>query len=136
MYAVGGEHPLKLPSIRILELAARSEHFFTNAEVLQELLHRFMALRRREQARMFVEDAFTALQDRIHEVRAEDIRAAGALALMHGNLQARDLVHLAIMNRVGCRRVVSADKAFDAIDGTERLDPLLVDEWAPLVIDT
>ena len=46
IYAAGREHPLKAPCVRVLELAAeRPYDFVTDAEVLQELLHRYLAQR-------------------------------------------------------------------------------------------
>jgi len=51
MYAVGAEHPLKAPCLRVLESIARGElRAVTDAEVLQELLHRYTALGRRREA--------------------------------------------------------------------------------------
>jgi len=52
MYAVGGPHPLKQPCARILLLLAeRPDAFVTDAEVLQELVHRYLALRRWHEGR-------------------------------------------------------------------------------------
>ncbi len=46
-YAAGRDHPLKETCKEVLRLAARySRSFFTDAEVLQEMLHRYLALRR------------------------------------------------------------------------------------------
>jgi predicted nucleic acid-binding protein len=38
-------------------------------------------------------------------------------------LGARDLLHLAIMQRVGATSIVTADSAFDAVASVQRLDP-------------
>lgn len=133
MYVVGKEHPLKRPSTHVLELAARNSSFFTNAEVIQEILHRYLAQRRWRDVKPFLEPVFLALDDRVLEVRGEDVRKAGDLALVHLELQTRDLIHLAIMQRVGSAYVVSADRAFDGIEGITRLDPVGVDEWQSLV---
>lgn len=40
-------------------------------------------------------------------------------------LSARDLLHVAVMLRVGSERIVKADKSFDRLagEGIERLDP-------------
>ena len=46
IYAAGRAHPLKEPCARILLLVAEhSQAFVTDAEVLQELQHRYLALR-------------------------------------------------------------------------------------------
>ena len=46
MYVIGGAHPLRDPARRLLEEAvAANEPMCTDAEVLQEILHRFAAIR-------------------------------------------------------------------------------------------
>jgi len=51
-----------------------------------------------------------------------------------GAIDARDLVHATVMLRVGSKRILTADRGFDKIPGIERLDPLLVEEWALTVM--
>ena len=47
MYAAGEDHPLRRPSARLLErIAIGDMDAVTSVEVVQEILHRFMALRR------------------------------------------------------------------------------------------
>ena len=47
MYLVGAAHPNKDAARRVLELAInRGERLVTSAEVMQEILHRYAALRR------------------------------------------------------------------------------------------
>ena len=47
IYAAGGDHPLKEPCARILRSVAEDpKPFLTDSEVLQELLHRYLALGR------------------------------------------------------------------------------------------
>ena len=60
IYAAGGDHPLKEQCARILRSVAEDpKPFVTDSEVLQELLHRYLALRRwelgREVVRTFAE---------------------------------------------------------------------------------
>jgi predicted nucleic acid-binding protein len=64
---------------------------------------------------------------------SRDVEDAASLATAYSPLSARDLIHLAIMRRVGSSQIVSADRAFEGVNGIERLDPLLVEEWAPRV---
>lgn len=132
--AAGRPHALKEPSATILALVA--EHptaFFTNAEVLQELLHRYRALGIWSAGRT-VFRAFAMLMDgRVEAVGAADLALAADLADAHAGLAARDLLHLAVMRRIGATRVVSADRGFDGIDGIERLDPADVDGWSEML---
>lgn len=134
MYAGGDAHPLKAPSIRILSMAAATpEYFATSAEVFQEIMHRFISLRRWSLGRKIISDFADLMNGRIEAVYAADIEIASALADRHDDVPARDLVHAAVMHRLGISRIVSADTEFDEIDGIERLDPMLVDEWAETV---
>lgn len=49
MYLVGAAHPNKTPARLLLERAVVSEErLVTDAEVLQEILHRYAAIRRPE----------------------------------------------------------------------------------------
>ena len=58
MYLVGAAHPNKEIARRLLEEAITAgETFCTDAEVLQEILHRYVAIRRREE----IDPAFDAL---------------------------------------------------------------------------
>jgi predicted nucleic acid-binding protein len=51
MYAVGTAHPLKRPCVDFLNAVARGEIVaLTDAEVLQEILHRYSALGQRGRA--------------------------------------------------------------------------------------
>ena len=135
IYAAGRDHPNKEPCARILMMAA--EHplaFVTDAELLQELLHRYLASQRwtlgREVVRAFAE----VMRDRIEPVYVEDIVEAANLADRHQSVSARDLVHAAVMNRMGIDRIVSSDKDFDRLPGITRLDPSNVGEWADSVL--
>jgi predicted nucleic acid-binding protein len=118
----------------VLELAARSEGCFTDAEVFQELLHRYLGQRRWQQVRMQVADLQALFEDRTEPIFWEDVALAGSLVDANPALTARDLLHLAVMRRVGARYIVTADHGFDGVTETERLDPARVEEWQGRVI--
>lgn len=136
-YAAGRSHPLKEPCKEVLVLAARRpDAFFTNAEVLQELLHRYLALKRFQDGKRVVEDFAAVMEGSVEGVLAEDVllacRLAGRYAAGPGpGLAARDLLHAAVMLRDGSTRIVTADKDFDGLveAGIERLDPARIDDW-------
>lgn len=135
IYAAGRPHPLKESCIQVLLLAAgHPQAFVTDAEVLQELLHRYLSLRLwplgREALRRFSE----LMQERIEAVRAEDVEHAAELADAHPDLGARDLLHAAVMHRLGLRHIVSADTGFDRLPEVERLDPARVGVWQASVV--
>ena len=73
------------------------------------------------------------MHDRIEPVYAADIQAAARLADRHPGISARDLVHAAVMQRMGADRIISVDTDFDRLPGITRLDPLRVEEWVDSV---
>ena len=130
IYAAGGDHPYKEPCARILRMAAEQpQPFVTDSEVLQELMHRYLASGRwvlgQEVLRAFAE----AMNGRVEPVHAEDVLSASELAGRYPGVSARDLVHTAVMQRLGAGRIISADTDFDRLEGVERLDPARVGEW-------
>ena len=130
IYAAGGDHPYKEPCARILRMAAEDpQPFITDSEVLQELMHRYLTSGRwtlgLEVLRAFAE----ALHGRIEPVHAEDVMSASELANDHPGVSARDLVHTAVMQRLGANRIISADTDFDRLQGIDRLGPSRVMEW-------
>ena len=61
----------------------------------------------------------------------DDVLEAGRLATEHQGLSTRDLLHLAVMRRLGVVRVVTADADFGRVPGVIRLDPGDFGEWEP-----
>ncbi len=135
MYAAGSQHRYKGPCARILMLAAEnSQAFFTDAETLQEILHRYIAIRRWPLGMEVLKEFTYIMQRRIEPVYADDVLAAASLAGRYPGSDARDYMHAAVMQRLGVQRIVSTDKGFDGIPGITRLDPARVDEWEGAVL--
>jgi hypothetical protein len=120
MYLVGAAHPNKVDARRLLEAAiAAGERLVSSAEVLQEILHRYVAIRRRDAIQPAF-DALLGVTDEIFPVEREDVeRAKKALDGMP--LSARDALHVAMMERREVRRIMSFDAAFDGVPGIERI---------------
>ncbi len=59
---------------------------------------------------------------------------AAELADAHQDLGGRDLLHAAVMHRLGLRRIISADTGFDRLPAIERLDPAQVAAWEHSVV--
>ncbi len=136
IYASGSAHPLKAPCLEILRIIIDNESaFVTDAEVLQEILHRYLGIRRLENGIRTLADFSEVMRGRIESIVAVDVLTAGALAPQFIRLSARDLIHLAVMRRIGVTRIVSADGGFDGVSGIERLDPARLDEWRDRVTD-
>lgn len=135
MYAGGRPHPLRVPCVRILFLAAvQPQAFLTDAEVLQEvlqeLLHRYLAIREwRPRGREIFTEFSQLMRGRVETVRAADVERAAMLADSYPELAARDLLHGAVMQRLGVRQIISADAGFDRIAEVERLDPAALPSW-------
>jgi hypothetical protein len=121
MYLVGAEHPNKHAARRILErLIAGSERLVTDAEVIQEILHRYVAIRRRDAVGPCV-DALLGLADEVFPVDLADALGARDLLASEERLSARDALHVAVMRRYGVRRILTFDAGFDAVEGIERI---------------
>ena len=130
IYAAGRANPHKAPCARVLMLAAEHPRaFVTHAEVLQELIHRYLASGRWASGREVLCSFAQVMRDRIEPVTATDIHQAARLADHHPGISARHLVRAAVMQRVGANRIISADTDVDRLPNITRLDPLRVDEW-------
>lgn len=135
IYAAGRPHPLKAPAARILALVAEHpEAFITDVEVVQELIHRYTALRLWDAGRELVAQFLMLMEGRIEAVLVSDLRQAAELADAHRDVAARDLLHAAVMRRVGAALVVTSDKDFDRVEGVTRLPPAAVDEWSRSIV--
>ena len=121
MYLVGAEHPHKLDAQRLLERAlSAAERLVTDAEVLQELSHRYVAIDRRDMVQPAF-DAILGVVDEVLAVELSDAESAKDLVLRYRSLSARDAIHLAIMRRHEIGRIMTFDRGFDAHPGIERV---------------
>jgi predicted nucleic acid-binding protein len=123
MYLVGAAHPHKSDAQRLLERAiASGERLVTDAEVLQEILHRYVAIDRRDAIQPAF-DALLGVVDEVFSVTAADAERAKTIVLGRRALSARDALHAAIIERAKVSRVMSFDAGFDALPGIVRLVP-------------
>ena len=136
IYAAGRDHPYKEPCARILRvLADAPQSFVTNSEVLQEIMYRYLASGRWTLGREVVRTFAEAMSGRIEPVHGEDVILATELADRHPGVSARDLVHAAVMQRLGVSRIISADTDFDRLEGIDRLDPIRIEEWEDSILN-
>ena len=121
MYLVGAPHPHKADAQRLLErLISEEERLVTDAEVLQEILHRYVAIRRRDA----IQPAFDALLrvvDEVFAVEAAVVERAKAIVLGAEALSARDALHLAVMEHHDVERILTFDEGFDTFPGVTRI---------------
>ncbi len=135
IYAAGGDHPYKEPCSRVLRMAATDpQPFVTDSEVLQELMHRYLASGRWALGRAVLQSFAEVMDGRVEPVLAEDILSASRLADRHVDVSTRDLVHAAVMLRLGSSRIISADADFDHLAEIDRLDPAHIEEWGSSVL--
>ena len=121
MYLVGAAHQNKEVSRHMLEQAiARGERLVTDAEVFQEILHRYHAIRRPD-AIQAAFDALTGVVDDVFSVGLADVQDAKSLMLGLSPLSARDAVHAAVMKRHGVSKLMSFDAGFDQLGWVERV---------------
>ena len=121
MYLVGAAHPHKVDARRLLErLVADNRRLVTDAEVLQEILHRYVAIDRRDAIQPCF-DALLAIVDEVLPVTQGTMSSAREIVLGHPDLTARDAVHLGIMRDHGIEQVLSFDRHFDGLPGITRI---------------
>jgi uncharacterized protein len=123
MYAAGAAHEHKQPSVSFLSRVGRGElEVAVDAEVLQEVLHRYRALGRWPEGRR-VFDLVRTIVPEVVPVDAGAVDAARALLDEHPGLSARDALHAAVVRLVRAGALVSYDTDFDGIEGVRRLRP-------------
>jgi len=124
MYAAGAAHPLREPCRRALQRAVDLRvRLVTDAEVLQEILHRYAAIRRLEVAETVYRSAVDVC-DEVLPVTERDTARALDLLRAHAHLTPRDAVHVATMEAAGVQLVLSADRDFDGVPSVQRVDPM------------
>jgi len=120
MYLVGAPHPSKVSAQRLLEQAiTHGERLVTDAEVLQEILHRYVAIDRRDAIQPAF-DALLGVVDEVFAIEQRDVERAKDLLQGTRALSARDAIHVATMERNAVRRIFSFDAGFDQVPGIER----------------
>ncbi len=121
MYLIGAPHPHKSDAQVLLErLIASGRKLVTDVEVLQEILHRYAAIDRRDaipQAIQLVLD----LVDGIFPIEEADVLRAAEIVQNPGRFTARDALHIAVMERRGIKSILSFDSDFDRWPGLDRI---------------
>jgi predicted nucleic acid-binding protein len=121
MYLIGATHPHKVDAQRLLERAiADRDRLVTDAEVFQEILHRYTAIDRRDAIQPAF-DVLSGIIDQVFPVTLAEAERAKTIVLGRPALRARDAIHVAVMERHGVTRVMSFDSDFDRMPGLTRL---------------
>ena len=121
MYLVAAEHQHRTESRVLLErLAASGQQLVTDAEVLQEILHRYISIDRRNT----IDRAFDVLLktvDDVFAVEKADVIRAAEIVQHRASFSARDAIHIAVMERHGVHSILSFDADFDRWPGLQRI---------------
>lgn len=122
VYAVGGEHPLREPSRRIVRAVEAGElHAQTTTFVIQEFLHVSSRRRNRAEAARLAREYATMLGPLLPH---EESHVADAIDLyeQHDRLGAFD-AFLAAAARAASATLISADRAFADVPELRWVDP-------------
>ena len=123
MYAAGAEHPYKASSVAFLENVAKGKVEATiDAEVLQEILHRYRALNRWVDGRR-VYDLARRIFPAVLPVTSEIVDRARILLDEYEGLMARDALHAAVAELNSLEAICSYDSDFDQIKTILRTEP-------------
>jgi predicted nucleic acid-binding protein len=121
MFLVGAAHANKERARVMLErLIIGGEVLITDAEVLQEILHRYVAIDRRDAIQPAF-DALLGVVDRVFPISDETVDLAKRIVLGSRSLSARDAIHIAVMEQQGVDRLFSFDAGFDEYPALDRI---------------
>ena len=121
MYLVGAAHPHKTDAQLILErLVASGQRLVTDAEVLQEILHRYAAIEKRESIGAAIQVTLDIVDD-VFPIEKRDVLRAAEIAQHRALLPARDAIHIAVMERHRIGSILSFDADFDRWRGLQRI---------------
>lgn len=121
MYLVGAAHPHKVDARRLLERAvADGRRLVTDAEVLQEILHRYVAIGRRDAIQPCF-DVLLEVVDDVLPVDLETVQRAREIVLARAELTARGAIHAAVLRIHDIPEILTFDRHFDGLPGVTRL---------------
>jgi predicted nucleic acid-binding protein len=123
MYAAGAVHRHKRPSSELLRRVAEEDvDAAVDAEVLQEILHRYRAIRRWNDGRK-VYDLARQVVPTVLPITADILDAARRMLDRYRSLMARDALHAAVCLAADAEALCSYDRDFDRIADVKRVEP-------------
>lgn len=122
MYAAGAAHAHKAASAAVLAMAAAGElHAVVDAEMLQEILHRYRSIGRAGDG----ERVYALVRQALPQVVAITAEVMDATKVLLAGLPAaacRDAVHAAVALQLGAQ-ICSYDRDFDHFARVTRIEP-------------
>jgi predicted nucleic acid-binding protein len=123
MYAAGSDHPLRSPCQSVLGRVVRGELVgATSAEVIQELVHRYLSIRRTDMAVSVAREVLGSFAP-VLPVDHAIVARLPELVSRYPGLTTRDLVHVATCIEEGIAEIVTPDRGFDRVREIRRIDP-------------
>jgi uncharacterized protein len=121
MYLIGADHPHKLQAQELVERMIKAqERLVTDAEVFQEILHRYDAIARREAIKPAF-DTLLGIVDEVFAIDLLDLQRARDILIGTKDLSARDSLHAAVMERHGVEQIMSFDGGYDELTTLQRI---------------
>jgi len=121
MYLVGAAHPNKVDAQRRLErLVVERSRLVTDAEAMNEILHRYASLDRRATIQPAF-DAMLGVVDEVLPIGRDTAELAKQLVLQYPTLSVRTAMHVAVMQLNQIDTALSFDVGFDRVPGITRL---------------
>jgi predicted nucleic acid-binding protein len=121
MYVAARDHPLRGPALRFMTRVRNGDvQVCTSTEVLQEILYRYVGLRRLDLATA-VYDSFVQLCPFVLPVALSDTDRARDLLQGSAGISVRDAIHAAVMLNNGVAEIATFDEGFDRVAGITRV---------------
>ena len=118
MYAVGQSHPLRSRAQEFFDESIRDRRpLFTSAEVIQELMHVYLRMKRPHTLDSALE-LIASAGVQVWPLEEVDVILARQLHDRHPTLEARDLCHLASCRRRNVREIKTFDRALAFVFGS------------------
>jgi predicted nucleic acid-binding protein len=122
MYAGGAPHAMRGPCQDLLTaVVERRIEAVTSAEVIQEILHRFIAIGRAQIGATMAETALDIFAP-VLAINEAIMRKMPPLVVKYEGLSARDLVHVATCQVAEIDLIVSPDRGLDVVTEVQRAD--------------
>ena len=123
MYAAGSDHRLREPCRRVLDAVGdRTLDAVTSVEVVQEIVHRYLAIGRAEGG-LALADRTLDLFAPVFPITHALMRRVPDLARRYPDLSARDLIHVATCIHEGIAEIITTDHGFDVVSEVRRIAP-------------
>jgi predicted nucleic acid-binding protein len=123
MCAAGVEHSHKRLSLDFLERVADGDvEGVVDAQVLQEILHRYSSIGQAEEGRT-VYDLTRQIFPLVLPISSDVLDRARSLLDEHEGLVARDALHAAVVETHSLEAICSYDRDFDRISSIRRIEP-------------